>query len=559
MKKLVLLLALPVVVLGVGLKLIQPKDESLGLMPQDSIFEINYRDSSKNTLSDQVRTEGYFNYFANLSLYVKENRAEQIKYSASLNITSFDAHPQLAEDIKQINFLFTQGKDGLIETVNIEKGASNAKYTLVLNLLSNISHRLYKTDDFEVTQSLFEGESIAKYTELTNIIFGKRISFKYLNDKKWQVHGGGVIELDDDFYSKIETKFWKEASLHDSSDQRREVNFTMSRVDGDSFAPSPKVNTTYEKGDSLAGKLLKKRFKLAEMENLIWNRDVNLIKSEFMAENSDGQPWYEYMAYYYVNKDKRGELEVTFVENPEKRGDIMLALASIGDGDSQSRMINLLNDQDDTGKNNFLRYGVFVEEPTREALDAYIGYSNSSQEYSYTAQKILASMYNKYQGNEDYKQEVAVLINTLSNDNVKEQRHRYSVLGNLGSDQVVVELSSELKSKDEDVERLAIDSLRFNQGDKANEILQLKAKSANTAVRLSALEALRGDYFESAYEFYEGRMLTEGSKSNRIQLLKNIYAIRNTNDRYRELIYQESLDCAYSEICSVANKMITEY
>lgn len=559
MKKILLLLALPVAVLGIGLQLIQPKNDSFELVPQDAVFEISYRDSSKNMLSDQVRMEGYFNYFANLSLHVEQNLKDKIEYSSVLHVTSLDAHPKLVDGIDEVNFLFSQNKNGLIETVNIEQGATDAQYTLVLNLLSNISHKLYGVDDQVVSQDLFEGESIAKYTELSNIIYGKRISFKYLNDKKWKVRGGGIIDLDEDFYIKIETKFWKEASLHDDSDQRREVSFIMNRVEAANLMPTIKAATEFEGTDSLSGKLLKKRFKLAEMENLVWNRDFTDIHAAFMAANSDGQPWYEYMAYYYVNKDKRGELELAFDENPEKRGDIMLALASIGDADAQQRMIKLLDGQNESDKDNFLRYGIFVEEPSREIIDAYQGYSNSQLESSYTAQKILASMYNKYPDDEAYDQEVSALINSLSDQSTKEQRHRYSVLGNLGSDQVVSELEEELASKDEDVERLAIDSLRFNQDDDANEILLEKAVSNNSAVRLSALESLRGDYFDSAYNFYEGRMSLEGNKNNRIQLLKNIYAIRNTDDRYKQLVHQESIDCAYSEICSVANKMMAEY
>lgn len=559
MKNILLYAALPFAALCLGAVLFLTQEKSESLVPKNAVFEINYRDQSSNSLSSQQRMDGYLNYFATLVLNVDNVIDKKIHYSALLEISSFDAKPALDENLDTLHFSFVQADDGLIKTVVLEKGASDAKYSLVLNILSNLSHKLYGSDGKIVRQELFEGESIAEYSESTAIFSSKKVSFTYLNDKEWKVEGGGFIELEDDFYSRIENNFKKEANLHDQSSQKRSVSFIMTQIFNTDLADTVKKDIEYGEADVLAGKLLKKRFKLEEMKNLIWPLDPVNIKKSFMAPGSDGQPWYEYMAYYYVNKDKRDELALAFDAYPEKRGDIVLVLASIGDEDAQERMVNLLDAQGDLEKNDFLRYGVYLEEPNENTIESYKEYSNSAQEYSDTAQKILASMYHKYSDSNEYESDVEELVSTLSSATITDQRHRYSVLGNLGYDLVADELIDDLKSTDEDEERLAIDSLRFNEGEDAMLILQAKARSSNTSVRLSALESLRDDNFDDAFEFYEERMDNEGNKSNRIQLLKNIYSIRNINPEFKELILKESIDCAYQEICSTAKKMLEEF
>ena len=532
--------------------------EITGITPQDSVFEVSYREKTSNSFLDNVRIEGYVNYFAKLHLIVEAKNEEEIKYSALLDINSMDVNPKTPEDVKRVHFTFVQHVNGLVKSIALKDDASDVEHALILNLMSNFSHQVYGGDGKVVVQKVFDGELISSYTQLPSWLGKEEVSFVYKSNRKWRLSGGGSITLERGFYSKLEARYTKSTDLHDNSDQVRELNFSLTRIDQlpDSSIRGVIAATTVP--GTLEGLLLKKRQKLIEMENLILNKDPASIRQAFFSKESDGQPWYEYMAYYYVNKDKRSELIAHFNNNPDKRGDIMLALASIGDNDAQDLMMAILEDQDAAGKNDFLRYGVFVEEPSRAMLDSYISYTDSVDDYGYTSQKILASMYHKYSDEEQYEQEVATLISGLSAVSVKEQRHRYSVLGNLGSAQVVDEMKDDLNSTDEDIERLSIDALRFNDDISSNTILLEKAASENSAVRLSALEALRGDFFDSAYPFYEGRMSVEGNKNNRIQLLKNIYALRKTDGNYELLIKQESIDCAYKEICSVAQKMMTE-
>lgn len=558
MKKILLMVALPLVALGGWLFTKDSHQEFTGIIPQNSVFEVNYKEKSNNSFLDNVRIEGYVNYFAKLHLIVDVKSKEEIKYSALLDINSMDVKPEISEDVKRIHFSFVQYTNGLVKSITLLDDASDAEHALILNFMANFSHQIYSRDGNAVVQKMFDGELIASYTQLPSWLGKEEVSFIYKSNKKWRVSGGGSIKLENGFYSNIDARYTKSTDLHDNSDQVREINFSLTRLDQlPDISIQGKVAATVVAG-TLEGLQLKKRQKLIEMENLILNKKPTSIKQDFLLKKSDGQPWYEYMAYYYVNKDKRFELIEHFNEYPDKRGDIILALASIGDNEAQSMMMTVIEGQDAAGKNDFLRYGVFVEEPSRAMLDGYVAYGDGVDDYSYTSQKILASMYHKYSDDEQYEHEVATLISGLSKATVKEQRHRYSVLGNLGSEQVVSEMKDDLDSTDEDVERLSIDALRFNEDISSNTILLQKASSESSAVRLSALEALRGDYFDSAYSFYKGRMSIEGSKNNRVQLLKNIYALRKTDANYKLLIYQESIDCAYVEICSVAKKMMTE-
>lgn len=558
MKKILLIIALPMVALGGWLLFKEEHQQIKFITPQDSVFEVSYKEKTNNSFLDNVRIEGYINYLAKLHLIVDSKNETEIKYFALLDINSIDVEPEISESVKRVYFSFVQNTNGLVESITLKDRASDAEHALILNLMANISHQIYGHNSTAVIQKVFDGELITEYTQLSDFLGKEQMSFVYKSNKKWQMSGSGSIILQNGFYSNIETNYTKRTGLHNNSDQLRELRFVFTRIDQLPDISVEERISAEAITDTLEGLKLKKRQKLIEMENLIFNKDPVSIKKGFFSKESDGQPWYEYMAYYYVNKDKRFELIEHFTDYPDKRGDIMLVLASIGDDDAQAMMMTIFDDQGSVEKNDYLRYGVFVEEPNRALLNQYISYANSSDEYGYTSQKILASMYHKYSGKEEYEREVSALISRLSTKSLKEQRHRYSVLGNLGSMQVVEELKDDLNSTDEDIERLSIDALRFNNDMLSNTILLAKAVSQNSAVRLSALEALRGDYFDKAYSFYRERMLVEGNKNNRIQLLKNIYALRKTDEKYELLIHQESINCAYKEICSVARKMMSE-
>lgn len=558
-KKLLLWILLP---LAGGIFIFQffVQKESKRLNPVDSVFTIQYQDRTENSLgTQQALLQGYLNYFAKLKLKVIELSDSDIQYQAILNITSLDSKPELLEPINEIPFVFTQKYSGLIESVSMREKVSDTEYSLVLNFLANVSHKLYNLNEQVVKQDLFDGESWAAYSTIPTLGSDRRVSFKYIDDKKWKVSGGGIIDLEDAFYSELSAKYKKTMTLYDKSRQTRSLQFSMVRSNDDELNADWDFNGDSLVVDSLKGELLLNRFKLEEMKNLIWAKDKLEIQNNFYVPDSDGQPWYEFMAYYYVHKDERDELTEAFKAHPEKRGEIVLALASIGDDEAQAQMLDIIETVSDKEKEDYIRYGIFLERPNENSIDTYQQYSGSNTTYARTAEKILASMYHKYSNTDKYDQEVDSLIDSLDDSTILDQRHRFSVLGNLGSDQVLSAVEGDLSSADEDIERLAIDALRFNEDDETKSVLKDKATSNNSAVRLSALESLRGDYFEGAYDFYESRMKVEGNKDNRIQLLKNIYDIRNTSDDYRQLIYQESRDCAYQEICVVANKMLEEY
>lgn len=556
--KLLVTLSLLLLAGTVFITFIFDKNRSSGLVPIDTTYLVNYKSSTRGSNIDDTKLVGHLNYDGILDLKVKSISTNSYVINALLNLNSVKSHPILPNSVSLIEFEFTQSKQGIIKKIAISEDVSDQEYSIVLNLLSNLTHKLYDITNKPVRQELFAGESITRYSEISLPVVDRKVSFKYLNTKRKKVSGGGFVLLRNDFYVSLENKYSERRALYDRREQIRDVSFLMRKIDDQALQADRAQVLLNKRTDSLTGENLKKRFKLEEMKSLIWDKSKNEIRERFFQKESDGQPWYEYMAYYYVNIDKRTELNEDFKQYPEKRGDIALVMTAIGDDLAQKQFVDLVSSQSQEDQNNYFRYGVFVDNPNEDLIEAYKGFSSQSGKQAETAEKILASLYHKHLGSGEYDTDVENLISGLNSDSVKDQRHRYSVLGNLGYPQVPQNLGTDLSSSDEDIERLAIDSLRFNEDQESYEILKTKAESNNSAVRLSALESLRGDYIDDAYDFYEGRMQVEGNKDNRLQLLKNIFDLRNTDPRYVDLVSNEVKNCAYQEICTAAKKMLNE-